>query len=215
MIFFDGSGTSSLGDFSVNALPEVINADVETRIETRILVARGHKVLLDRDLAEVYGVATKVLNQAVRRNIQRFPEDFMFQLTLEEGREILRSQFVTLERPKPASENRGRHSKYAPYVFTELGVSMLSSVLGSERAILANITIMRAFVKMREAILNQEHLVRRLNELEWRQSEHCEQIRAVFETIEHLMAPPAEAERRRIGFPTSVALMKALASSGE
>jgi len=105
-------------------------------VENCILLVRGQKVLLDRDLANLYGVGTKVLNQAVKRNDQRFPEDFMFQLTLEEGREVLRSQIVTLE---SSEETRGRHRKYAPYVFTELGVAMLSSVLGSERAILANI----------------------------------------------------------------------------
>jgi hypothetical protein len=98
---------------------------VESRIENQILLVRDQRVILDRDLAEVYGVATKVLNQAVRRNIQRFPEDFMFQLTLEEGREVLRllrSQIVTIESEESESpaENRGRHTKYAPYVFTEL-----------------------------------------------------------------------------------------------
>jgi hypothetical protein len=104
-------------------------------IEGKILLIRGHKVLIDQDLAELYGVATKVLNQAVKRNIQRFPGDFLFQLTLEEGREILWSQSVTLEIDRQGNPDaRGRHRKYAPYAFTELGVAMLSSVLRSERA---------------------------------------------------------------------------------
>jgi len=199
----------------VKTLPQIAGAAaVESRIENQILLVRDQRVILDRDLAEVYGVATKVLNQAVRRNIQRFPEDFMFQLTLEEGREVLqllRSQIVTLESP---AENRGRHTKYAPYVFTELGVSMLSSVLGSEQAILTNISIMRAFVKLRpDYAFGEEHLGQRLRELEWQQSEQNEQIRAVLETLDQLKEqPPAETDRKRIGFPTSMALLKALAS---
>jgi hypothetical protein len=172
--------------------------------------------MLDRDLAELYGVGTKVLNQAVKRNLPRFPEDFMFQLTLDEGREILRSQIVTLEIEEGEStEMRGRHRKYAPYVFTELGVAMLSSVLGSERAILANISIMRTFVKLRQTQLVQEELGQRLDKLEWRQSEQGEQIKAVFETIGQLMEPPPEADRKRIGFPISQAQVKALASNGQ
>jgi hypothetical protein len=199
----------------VKKLPQITGAAaVESRIENQILLVRDQRVILDRDLAEVYGVATKVLNQAVRRNIQRFPEDFMFQLTLEEGREVLqllRSQIVTLE---TTTENRGRHTKYAPYVFTELGVSMLSSVLGSEQAILTNISIMRAFVKLRpDYAFGEEQLGQRLRQLEWQQSEQNEQIRAVLETLDQLKEqPPAEADRKRIGFPTSMALLKALAT---
>jgi len=104
----------------MNTLPEAIEEPSELAIESRILLIRGHKVMLDRDLAELYAVPTKVLNQAVKRNIQRFPEDFLFQLTLEEGQDFLRSQIVTLEIGEIA-EMRGRHRKYAPYVFTELG----------------------------------------------------------------------------------------------
>ena len=195
----------------MKALAQIKAAEEEVCIEGRILILRGQKVLLDRDLAGLYGVATKVLNQAVKRNLQRFPEDFMFQLTLEEGREVLRSQIVTIEIPEipvkegEAAEARGRHSKYAPNVFTELGVAMLSSVLGSERAILANISIMRTFVKLRHTQINHEELGQRLDKLEWRQGEQGEQIRAVFETIEHLMEAPAEAERKRIGFPMASA----------
>ena len=113
------------------------------KIESLIYEIRGHKVMLDRDLAKLYGVETKVLNQAVKRNIKRFPEDFMFQLTNEE---CLRSQFVTLK------NKQGQHLKYMPYVFTEQGVAMLSSVLRSDTAIEINIRIMRAFVSIRNHI---------------------------------------------------------------
>lgn len=199
----------------MKAIPQITGAEQEVGIENQILHVRGHKVMLDRDLAGLYGVGTKVLNQAVKRNGQRFPEDFMFQLTLEEGRQLLRSQIVTLEiEDGGTAEMRGRHRKYAPYVFTELGVAMLSSVLGSERAILANISIMRTFVKLRQTQLVQEELGQRLDQIEWRQSEQGEQIREVFETIGKLMEPPAEAERKRIGFPTSMAHGNALAVGG-
>jgi len=198
----------------MNALPQIMTEVSEPAIENRIFLIRGHKVLIDKDLAELYGVATKVLNQAVKRNIQRFPGDFLFQLTLEVGREILRSHFVTLkvtnQNVEEAQETRGRHRKYAPFAFTELGVAMLSSVLGSERAILANISIMRTFVKMRQVQLENQELGQRLDQLEWRQSEQGEQIRAVFETIESLIQAPPESDRKRIGFPTSLARGKAL-----
>ena len=191
---------------------------VEIAIEDRIFLVRGYKVMLDKHLAELYGVPTKVLNQAVKRNIQRFPEDFLFQLTLEEGKEFLRSQFVTIEiregNQEAVVETRGRHRKYAPYVFTELGVAMLSSVLGSERAILANISIMRTFVKLRQTQMHFAEIGQRLDQIEWQQGEQGEQIRAVFQTIEQLIAPPADAERRRIGFPTAVDKAKALAFTG-
>lgn len=165
-------------------------------IESRIWLIRGQKVLLDSDLAELYGVPTKAFNQAVKRNQQRFPEDFMFRLTLEEGRylESLRSQFVTLK--------RGQHRKYAPYVFTEQGVAMLSSVLSSERAILVNIAIMRTFVCLRQLLATHQELARDLAELRLKQEEQGEQIQAVFETIEHLIESPAEP-KRRIRFPIS------------
>jgi hypothetical protein len=198
----------------MNTLPQVMTGISGPAIESKIFLIRGHRVLIDKDLAELYGVATKVLNQAVKRNIQRFPEDFLFQLTLEEGREFLRSQFVTLEIDPGKPEARGRHRKYAPYAFTELGVAMLSSVLGSERAILANISIMRTFVRMRQAQHDKLELGQRLDEIEWRQNEQGEQIRAVFETIEHLIEAPPERDRKRIGFPVSQARAKALASGG-
>ena len=170
-------------------------------IESRILLVRGQKVILDSDLAELYGVATKALNQAVKRNQQRFPEDFMFRLTLEEGRHLdsLRSHSVTLK--------RGQYRKYAPYVFTELGIAMLSSVLTSERAILANIAIMRTFVRLRQLLATHEELAQRLEHLEWRQGEQAGQIQIVFEAIQQLIEAPAKTEPQRlIGFPTSKAL---------
>ena len=122
---------------------ENTNVSVPLKIESLIYEIRGHKVMLDRDLAKLYGVETKVLNQAVKRNIKRFPEDFMFQLTIEE---CLRSQIVTL------NTKQGHHLKYMPYVFTEQGVAMLSSVLRSDAAIEINIRIMRAFVAIRTQI---------------------------------------------------------------
>src|SRR5688572_21096513 len=114
-------------------------------IEQKIYLIRGHKVMLDSDLAGLYDVDTKVLNQAVKRNLARFPGDFMFQLTVSEA-DVLRSQFVTLD------AGRGKHRKYLPYVFTEQGVAMLSSVLKSDRAVIVNVGIMRTFVKLRELI---------------------------------------------------------------
>ena len=143
------------------------------------------------DLAKLYGVSAKVLNQAVRRNASRFPADFMFQLTGEEAA-ALRSQFVTLK------TGRGQHRKYRPYAFTEQGVAMLSSVLHSERAIRVNIAIMRAFVQLREMIGSNKGLARRLNELE---KKYDSQFRVVFEAIRELMAEP-EPKVKRIGFKT-------------
>jgi phage regulator Rha-like protein len=161
------------------------------RIEQTILVIRGHRVMLDTDLAKLYGVPTKVLNQAVKRNTTRFPADFMFQLTVAEAT-ALRSQFVTLK------TGRGQHRKYRLYAFTEQGVAMLSSVLHSERAIQVNIAIMRAFVQLREMIGSNKGLARRLNELE---KKYDSQFRIVFEAIRELMAEP-DPKVKRIGFKT-------------
>lgn len=161
------------------------------RIESRILTIRGHRVLLDTDLAEMYEVSTKALNQAVKRNPARFPDDFMFQLTTEES-ESLRSQIVT--------SNGGRGGRrYLPYVFTEQGVAMLSSVLKSERAILANVAIMRAFVALRRAATSYAALSRRLDELERKHGVHDEKLKIVFTAIRELMEPPKK-DRRKIGF---------------
>jgi len=156
-------------------------------IVRKIVFLRGEKVLLDRDLAELYGVETKVLKQAVRRNIKRFPPDFMFELTREEN-QSLRSQNVTLK--------RGQHSKYLSFAFTEQGVAMLSSVLNSDRAIDVNIEIMRAFVKLRQMVAAHKDLERKLAALE---NKYDEQFKIVFEAIRELMTPP-EKPRRKIGF---------------
>jgi hypothetical protein len=157
------------------------------RIEKRIIQIRGYKVMLDSDLAKLYGVETKALVQAVKRNIERFPEDFMFQLNKEEF-EALRSQIVT------SKGSGGR--RYNPYVFTEQGVAMLSSVLTSKQAIQVNITIMRAFVRLRRMIEAHEDLVRKLDEME---RKYDAQFKVVFDAIRQLMIPP-EKPRRPIGF---------------
>ena len=168
------------------------------RIEREILLIRGHKVMLDRDLAELYEVPTKVLNQSIKRHRDRFPEDFMFQLTMEEAKTWwvrnrdtrLRSQTVTLK--------RGQHIKYRPYAFTEHGVLMLSSVLNSERAIQVNIEIMRAFVRLRQMLASHIELARKLEELE---KKYDAQFKIVFDAIRQLMAPPEpEPPKKRIGF---------------
>ncbi len=162
------------------------------RIEKAILLMRRQKVMLDADLAELYGVETRVLVQAVKRNLGRFPEDFMFQLSKEEA-DFLRSQIVTLEK------GRGQHSKYLPYAFTEQGVAMLSSVLHSQRAIQVNIEIMRAFIRLRQMLATHIELARKLDALEKR---YDSQFKQVFDAIRQLMAPP-EPKRRPIGFRTS------------
>ena len=162
------------------------------QIEQSIVLIRGHKAMLDSDLAELYGVETKVLNQAVQRNRNRFPSDFMFRLTEQEF-SSLRSQIVTLE------TGRGRHRKYLPYAFTEQGVAMLSSVLRSKRAVQVNIEIMRAFVRLREILATHKDLARKLEALEKR---YDSQFRVVFDAIRQLMTPP-EPKKRRIGFLVS------------
>ena len=159
------------------------------RIERRILLVRGQKVMLSTDLAELYGVVPKVLMQAVKRNQERFPNDFMFQLTRAELAN-LKSQIVT--------SSWGGARRATPYAFTEQGVAMLSSVLRSTRAVQVNIAIMRAFVKLREIIASHHDLARRLEEME---SHYDAQFRAVFDAIRELMKPP-EKPRRRIGFGT-------------
>ena len=159
------------------------------RIEKAILLIRGQKVMLDADLAVLYGVETRVLVQAVKRNLERFPEDFMFQLNKDDV-DFLRSQIVTLKK------GRGQHSKYLPYAFTEQGVAMLSSVLRSRRAIHVNIEIMRAFIRLRQMLASHVELARKLDALE---KKYDAQFKQVFEAIRQLMAPP-EPKRRPIGF---------------
>jgi hypothetical protein len=158
-------------------------------IERKIYLIRGHKVMLDSDLAELYGVETRALIQAVKRNPDRFPSDFMFQLNIQDV-VALRSQIVTLKK------GRGQHRKYTPYVFTEQGVAMLSSVLKSERAIEVNVAIMRVFVKLREMISTNKDLAKRLDNLEKKYDSH---FKVVFDAIRQLMTPP-EKPKRKIGF---------------
>jgi len=159
------------------------------RIERRILLVRGQKVMLSTDLAERYGVTSKALVQAVKRNQERFPKDFIFQLTRAEVAN-LKSQIVT--------SSWGGARRATPYAFTEQGVAMLSSVLRSPRAVQVNIAIMRAFVKLREIIASHRDLARKLEEME---SRYDAQFRVVFDAIRELMKPP-EKPRRRIGFGT-------------
>lgn len=156
------------------------------RIEQSIVYLRKEKVMLDVDIAALYGVETRSLVQAVKRNLDRFPSDFMFQLTLEEI-EILRSQSVI-------SSWGGR--RYRPYAFTEQGVAMLSSVLRSQQAVRVNIEVMRAFVRLRQVMSTQADLVRRLDELEER---YDGQFKVVFDALRRLMTP-SEGPNRRIGF---------------
>jgi len=170
-------------------------------IATRILEIRGKKVMLDRDLARLYGVKTKRLNEQMRRNKKRFPDDFMFRLSREET-ESLRSQFATLNNMKSDNSRRGKHIKYLPYVFTEQGVAMLSSVLNSERAIQVNILIMRAFTKLREILLTHKELALKIEQLEKKYAEHDKTIKDIFEAIRQLLELPVEKPKRRIGFHT-------------
>jgi phage regulator Rha-like protein len=172
---------------------ELISIPAES-VEDSILLIRSQKVILDRTLAGLYGVSTKMLNQAVKRNPERFPPDFMFQLTMEEARELepmrSRSQIVIL---KPS---RGKNTKYRPYAFTEHGILMLSSVLNSDRAIQANIQIMRAFVRLREILASNAELNERLDALE---RTYNGQFKVVFEALRQLMKP-ALPKRKQIGF---------------
>jgi len=158
------------------------------RIDQLIFLVRGHRVMLDRDLATLYGVETRVLNQAVRRNLDRFPDDFLFSLTREEVRSI--SQIVISSGIK--------FSKHV-FAFTEQGVAMLSSVLNSPRAVQVNIEIMRAFVRLREVTATNRELAQKLAELEQRIASHDEEIQTIFEAIRQLMTPP-EPPRKEIGF---------------
>ena len=158
------------------------------RILNSIMVLRSEKVLLDSDLAGLYGVETRILLQAVRRNIERFPDDFMFQLSDEEWLN-LRSQIVT------SSSWGGRRT--APYAFTEQGVAMLSSVLRSDRAIAVNIQIMRAFVQLKRMLASHADLARKIESLE---KKYDSQFRAVFDAIRELMAPQINVKKQPIGF---------------
>ena len=160
------------------------------QIQQAILLIRGQRVMLDRDLAALYGVETKNLNKAVRRNLDRFPADFMFQLTADEA-ECLRFLFGTLK--------RGQHFKYLPQVFTQEGVAMLSSVLRSPRAVQVNIAIMRVFVRLRDTLALHKELAHKLAELERKIEGHDTNIRTLFDAIRELAAPPVKSPGE-IGF---------------
>ena len=170
-------------------------------IERKIYLIRGHKVMLDTDLAGLYEVeTTSNLNKAVKRNIDRFPDDFMFQLTKEEA-DSLRFQFGILKPGEQAGTQsetnkpgRGQHRKYLPYVFTEQGVAMLSSVLNSKRAVQVNIAIMRVFVKLREMIATHKDLARKLSDME---KKYDSQFKVVFDAIRQLMTPTSDRRRGR------------------
>lgn len=188
------------------------------RIESRIFLIRGEKVILDTDLAELYGVSTGALNQAVKRNAERFPADFMFQLSADEVVALLRSQIVTSRAKahlKPllskdalksqtviSNEPRAKGGRRInPYAFTEQGVAMLSGILRSPRAVAVNIGIMRAFVRLRQLIAAHADLARKLAQLE---SRYDEQFQVVFDAIRELMAPGASRRQRELGFHTGI-----------
>jgi hypothetical protein len=170
------------------------------KIENRIYWIRGKRVMFDSDLAELYGVTTKVLNQAVKRNRSRFPEDFMFRLNMTESVLLNRSQIVTGEvgpsRSQFVTLKRGQNIKYLPYVFTEQGVAMLSSVVNSERAIQVNIQIMRTFTKIREMLTSNKELREKIEKLE---RKYDAQFKIVFEAIKQLLTPE-EKPKNKIGF---------------
>jgi hypothetical protein len=167
-------------------------------IQSKIYEIRGHKVMLDFDLALLYEVENKALKQAVKRNINRFPDDFMFELTREEYNS-LRSQIVTLK-----TRGRGKHSKYSPYAFTEQGVAMLSGILNSDKAIAVNISIMRVFVFIRNYALSHKDLTEKLKKL---QSKYNKQFKDVYEALNYLLEKDKmeteQKERKRIGFKTN------------
>jgi phage regulator Rha-like protein len=178
-----------------------------TSIQNRIYEIRGERVMIDKDLAALYEVETKVLNQAVKRHIKRFPPDFMFQLTKEEYESIeyqlnnvdsLRSQFVTLK------NNRGKHLKYLPYAFTEQGVAMLSGILNSDKAIKMNIAIMRAFVAVRKTLIEQSDVKEQLRLIKERIGEHDVQLNQIYDAMENLLDVSAAQkkweDREQIGF---------------
>jgi len=182
-------------------------------IQNRIYEIRGERVMLDKELAELYGIETKALNLAVKRNLKRFPKDFMFQLTKEEF-EDLRFQIETIETSNPLrlqnetlKKGRGQHPKYLPYVFTEQGVAMLSGVLNSDKAISMNIAIMRAFVEIKRILLQENDLKLQLQAIKERLGEHDVQLNQIYDAMENLLDEKAAErkwdERKRIGFRVS------------
>jgi phage regulator Rha-like protein len=187
-----GSQVVPFGGVSMKNGPEGFAVLPPEIIERKIYLIRGHKVMIDRTLADLYEVPTKSLNLAVRRNQDRFPADFMFQLTAEEA-QALRFQ---IETSKPGRGGR----RYLPYAFTEHGVAMLSSVLRSKRAVQMNIVIIRAFVRLREIFATHKDLAHAIEEIRRRQDEQGEQIISIIETINQLLLPEPVEPKRRIGF---------------
>jgi len=171
----------------------------EHLIESKIYLIRGLKVMLDVDLAEMYGVETKRLKEQVRRNIDRFPEDFMFELTKEEAETLLKSEIATPSRSQFATLKRGQNIKFLPFAFTEHGVLMLSSVLKSQQAVQVNIQIMRVYSKMKELLIMHKDILVKLEKLEKQSDKHDEQIQLIFSYIKKLIEQP-KTKSERIGF---------------
>jgi hypothetical protein len=172
-----------MNDEEASTLPDEVLMD-------KILLIRNMKVMLDKDLAELYGIDTKRLKEQVRRNINRFPEDFMFEIS-EEEHEILKKQF--------GNRNRGQHSKYPPYAFTEHGVLMLSSVLNTERAVKVNIQIMRVYVRIQEMIQTHKDLILKMDQLEMKVGKQDEKISIVFEYLRKFV-DVKDKQRKKVGF---------------
>jgi ORF6N domain len=164
----------------------------KTIIESKIYLIRGHKVMMDSDLAEMYGVETKVLKQAVKRNMDKFPDDFMFELTKEETETFSRSQNVTLK--------QGQNIKYMPFVFTEHGVLMISSVLRSKQANDVNISIMRVYTKMKEQIVFDKDILLKVEKLEKTSDKNNKDIELIFSYLKKLIEQPKKEKTSRIGF---------------
>jgi len=177
--------------FVVNGAPMANGKTVP--IESVIIVIRGQRAIFASDLAEVYGVETRALNQAVKRNRERFPEDFLFRLTRSEAETLAasRSQFVTLK--------RGQNIKYLPYAFTEFGAIMAANVLNSGHAVRMSVFVVRAFVRLRQMVTTHKEMAAKLEELERRVASHDTHIRSLFEAVRQLMIPP-EPDKRKIGF---------------
>ena len=185
------------------------------RVQQHILLIRGQRVIIGIDLARLYGVTTKRLNEAVRRNARRFPEDFMFQLTWEETA-ILRSQIATLRSSATDARSRpqiaalkaphGKHLKYRPYAFTEHGAIMAATVLNSPLAVDASLFVVRAFVKLRELLFSHHQLAAKLDELERKLQNHDDQILTLFDAIRQLMEEPDEPTPPKppVGFHTEL-----------
>ena len=165
-------------------------SEITIPIEKRILVIRGHRVLLDADLAELYGVTTGQLNQQVKRNRLKFPADFMFQLTQDEKEEVI---------TKCYNLNKIRFSAHLPYAFTEHGVVMAANLLSSEKAVETSVYIVRAFVKMRQALMMNRKLAEKISELEAKVEIHDEEIKTLFDTLRNLLAPVLPKNRKKIG----------------